>query len=96
MVCQGHLGTFIRRLCFKGDGEENRGVRKGTVSSGVLCLYCCQWDALHKQLQELIHVSGQLKLGPKTCHGAVAPAQMTTVDRLAWLVDVRTGQEGAS
>lgn len=55
-ACNSHSGAFIRRLCFKGDGEENTGVRKDTVSSGVLCLCCCRGDALHKQLPELIHL----------------------------------------
>lgn len=27
-----HWGTLVRRLCFKGGGEESRGVRKGTVA----------------------------------------------------------------
>lgn len=68
--CAVHWDTLTRRLCFAGGGEESRGVRKGTVA----------WEysaSLATQFQWQIHFSGALKLGPKTCHGAVATVQTT-------------------
>lgn len=52
----GHSGIFISGQFFKGNREEKRGTRKDTVSFRVLILRCCQGDALHKQLQELIYL----------------------------------------
>lgn len=40
------------------------------------------------ELQWQIHFNGGLKLGSKTCHGAVAIVQ-TAAHRSAWLMDVR-------
>lgn len=72
-----HWGTLIRRLCFKGGGEESRGVRKGTVALECSASLAVEVMPSITQFQWQIHFSGRWKLGPKTCHGAVATVQTT-------------------
>lgn len=70
-----HWGSLVRRLCFKGGGEESRGVREGTVALAYSASLAVEVMPSTRQWQ--IRFSGELKLGPKACHGAVAIVQTT-------------------
>lgn len=93
MVCQGHWGTLSGGCTLKVV-ERRTGIRKGTVSPGMLCIYHFRETPSITQLQWLIHLGGGLKLGPKRAV-ELWPLYKQMADSLVWLLDVRTEQDGA-